>query len=404
MNRNTAHPNRPRAAAIACTVALCASAAMSLVPSAGAQSASSIRNEIDRTKAKIDRKESKAQSLSRTIGGLSTRINGIQGGITKLRGREAAVQAKLDVAVERLRRIQAEQRAAEKRLADLKAKLNRSRRTLAGRLVELYKSDRPDLITVVLHADGFARLIEHREFLARIGEQDRDIITAVQASKDETKALAGKLAKIESERQSVALEIKSRRDEIAAVRSRLEARRQAWANARSARRSALSELREQTKDLHDHVDSLEADMARVTGQLRPSGPIPAGPVRAGSGQFIWPMNGTITSPFCERRSWESCHPGIDIAAPTGTPIRAAGGGTVQIAGWVGGYGNYVCIAHGGGVSTCYGHQSAIRVSVGQRVSQGQVVGLCGSTGFSTGPHLHFEVRVNGAVTNPMNWL
>lgn len=404
MKPDNGQPILTRAAVAACAAMLAASVVASLVPVAGAQSVSGMRSEVERTKAKIDRKQGKAESLSRTISGLSSRINGIQGGITKLRGREAAVQSRLDAAIERLRTIQREHRAAEKRLADLKARLSRSRSVLANRLVELYKSDRPDLITVVLHSDGFARLIEHREFLDRIGDQDRDIITAVRVSQDETKTLTNRLAKIESDRQSAALEIKSRRDEVAAVRGRLESRRQAWADARSARQSALSSLREETKGLQDHVDALEDDIARVTGQLRSSSPLPAGPIRAGSGQFIWPLNGTLTSPFCEARSWESCHPGIDIAAPTGTPIRAAGSGTVQIAGWVGGYGNYTCIGHGGGVSTCYGHQSAIHVSVGSQVSQGQVIGLCGSTGHSTGPHLHFEVRVNGSVTNPMNWL
>ena len=275
---------------------------------------------------------------------------------------------------------------------------------LAKRLLELYQSDRPDLITVVLKTDGFAQLIESREFLSRIGDQDRAIITTVKSDRDETATLAKRLAKIEARRQKVAAAIKSDRDRIASVRNGLESRQQAWKDARSARRSALASIRDQQKDLHDRVDSLETDVARVTGQLQSSAPLPAGPVRAGSGQFIWPINGTLTSPFCESRSWESCHPGIDIAAPTGTPIRAAGSGTVQLAGWTGGYGNFTCIGHGGGVSSCYGHQSAIQVSVGQGVSKGQVIGLVGSTGFSTGPHLHFEVRVNGSITNPMNWL
>ena len=96
--------------------------------------------------------------------------------------------------------------------------------------------------------------------------------------------------------------------------------------------------------------------------------------------MVWPINGVLTSPFCERRSWESCHPGIDLAAPTGTPIRAADGGRVAIAGPTGGYGNYTCIQHSASLSTCYGHQSSIGVSVGQQVSKGQVIGAVGSTG------------------------
>jgi len=98
------------------------------------------------------------------------------------------------------------------------------------------------------------------------------------------------------------------------------------------------------------------------------------------------------------------HEGIDIAAPTGTPIRAAAGGTVISAGWLGGYGNLTVIDHGGGVSTAYGHQSAFAVGGGQAVAQGQVIGYVGSTGHSTGPHLHFEVRINGSAVDPMGYL
>ena len=120
--------------------------------------------------------------------------------------------------------------------------------------------------------------------------------------------------------------------------------------------------------------------------------------------MIWPVNGPITSPFCERRSWESCHPGIDIGVPGGTPIRAADSGTVRVASMNGGYGNYTCIAHSASLSTCYAHQSRYAVSVGQNVSKGQVIGYIGCTGLCFGDHLHFEVRINGQVTNPMNYL
>ncbi len=401
--KNNSAPNRTRYATLACSAVIATCVVGALVPMAGAQSVNSMRSEIDRAQGKINRNNGKAQVLSGTIGEYSAKINSIQGSVTKLRAQQAAVQFKLDGAIARLRVIQKRHRVAETQLAHLKAKLAKSNKILARRLVELYQSDRPDLITVVLHADGFARLIENREFLKRIGEQDRDIITAVRVSKAETATVARQLASVEAQRQAVATVILKSRNEIDAVRSKVEAKQQAWKDARAQRQSALDAVRSQNKDLHDHIDALQEDIDQVTGQLRGSD-ISAGPVRQGAGQFIWPINGTLTSPFCESRSWESCHPGIDIAAPTGTPIRAAGSGVVQLAGWTGGYGNYTCIGHGGGVSTCYGHQSRIGVSVGQHVSQGQVIGAVGSTGHSTGPHLHFEVRVNGSVTNPMNWL
>ena len=114
------------------------------------------------------------------------------------------------------------------------------------------------------------------------------------------------------------------------------------------------------------------------------------------------MSGVLTSNFGYR--WGRMHEGIDIGAGTGSPISAAAAGTVIVAGWNGGYGNLVVVDHGGGVSTAYGHMSAIGASVGQSVGQGTVIGQVGSTGNSTGPHLHFEVRINGSATNPLPYL
>jgi peptidoglycan DL-endopeptidase CwlO len=160
-------------------------------------------------------------------------------------------------------------------------------------------------------------------------------------------------------------------------------------------------VRGHRQSAQEDLKALQKEQARIEGTL--SNGSNGGPVQ-GNGHFIWPVNGPITSPFCERRSWESCHPGIDIGVGTGTPIHAAGSGTVALAGPAGGYGNYTCINHGGGLSTCYAHQSQINVSVGQHVSQGQVIGLVGCTGLCFGAHLHFEVRVNGGVVNPLNYL
>ncbi|MBO5479096.1 MAG: M23 family metallopeptidase [Clostridia bacterium] len=120
--------------------------------------------------------------------------------------------------------------------------------------------------------------------------------------------------------------------------------------------------------------------------------------------LIRPVSGTVTSRFGTR--WGSTHKGIDIGAQKGTPVKAAAGGTVVLSsyGYNGGYGNYVIISHGNGVQTVYGHCTSLNVSVGQKVSQGQIVATVGSTGRSTGNHLHFEIRVNGVAQNPQNYL
>jgi murein DD-endopeptidase MepM/ murein hydrolase activator NlpD len=136
----------------------------------------------------------------------------------------------------------------------------------------------------------------------------------------------------------------------------------------------------------------------------PAIPVPVGTIsRTPSALgFIWPVAGTLTSNYGPR--WGRMHQGIDVAAPIGRPIAAAAAGTVTVAGWENGYGQTVVIDHGNGITTVYAHQAAIGVSVGQSVAQGAIIGVVGNTGNSTGPHLHFEVRINGAATDPLPFL
>jgi murein DD-endopeptidase MepM/ murein hydrolase activator NlpD len=289
-------------------------------------------------------------------------------------------------------RTQDDLRNQRARLARLRARLQVSRRVLAARLIELYQSDDPDIVTVILQSDGFAQLLENAEYLDRINEQDARVLGAVRDAKADATATTHRLALLERRQQQVAAAILARRNQVATARISL-------ARARAARQRILGRLRERRHGLMDDVAALEKEQAKIRGAL--SG---GGPIHGGGGPWAWPINGTITSPFCERRSYEACHPGMDIAASSGTPIHAADGGRVAIAGWTGGYGNYTCIQHTSSLASCYGHQSRIDVHVGQGVSQGDVIGAVGSTGHSTGPHLHFEARVNGTPTNPLNYL
>ena len=151
-------------------------------------------------------------------------------------------------------------------------------------------------------------------------------------------------------------------------------------------------------EIRAELEDLEREQARIERIIVNS----SAPIRPGSGRFIWPTTGSLTSPFGMR--WGRLHAGIDLAAPTGTAIRAADTGQVIIAGPYGGYGNYTCVRHTKVLSTCYGHQSRILVGVGDVVTQGQIIGAVGSTGNSTGPHLHFEVRIGGKPVDPMRYL
>jgi murein DD-endopeptidase MepM/ murein hydrolase activator NlpD len=154
--------------------------------------------------------------------------------------------------------------------------------------------------------------------------------------------------------------------------------------------------------------ALAAESAAIAARIQ-AAQAAAPPAAAGgtdttpsSSGLIWPVSGPVTSGFGMR--WGRMHEGIDIAAGVGTPIHAAASGRIIYAGWMGGYGNFVIIDHGGSLATAYGHQSRIGVGTGQAVTQGQVIGYVGCTGHCFGPHLHFEVRVNGQPVNPLSYL
>lgn len=372
------------------------------VPSSPAASKlDNVQKQIGITKAKIGKRRGQERVLTSTIARWSGRIHVLQDRVDVLQRRENTIQADLDARLQQLGRTQAELRTQRARLSRLRVELARGRRILATRLVALYEADQPDLVTVMLSSKGFADMIQRGEFLGRIQQQDADILNSVKTARADAAAATERLDALERRQLELTNVVQKRRDEVAAVKRSLQNTQVGYRRVRAGRQAVLDRVRSQRRQLENHLNELIKESNRIQGVL--SG-ITDTPVKQGSGRFVWPINGTITSPFCEARSWESCHPGLDIAAPMGTPIHAADTGTVRIAGWTGGYGNYTCIQHTASLSTCYGHQSKIMVQVGQTVTKGQIIGLEGSTGFSTGPHLHFEVRINGAVTSPLNYL
>jgi murein DD-endopeptidase MepM/ murein hydrolase activator NlpD len=361
---------------------------------------------IQSTRGKLDQSRQREGVLSTTIAAYGTRIERIEGEIGGTVQRLRRVQASLDRKRAELAEIRRDLEAARERLAWLKARLKVAEEALAERLVEIYKADEPDALTVILEADGFADLLERAEFLDRVSDQDQRIVTRVRVLKAAAKREADRLADLEQRAEDAANAIFARRQAIAASMDRLLRSREELAQTRDGRRAILARVRRSRHTLEKDLDALEAESARVQARLQaqPAGAVPPlGPIRRGSGRLIWPVNGPVTGSFGEARPGHM-HAGIDISAPTGTPIRAAASGTVTLLGFTGGYGNYTCIGHGGGLSTCYAHQSGYATSSGASVSQGQVIGYVGSTGNSSGPHLHFEVRVGGAPVDPLGYL
>ena len=359
-----------------------------------------LNQRIEKKREEIAAKKHREGVLSTTIQQFSNRIEVLQGEISATERRLERAQASLDRQQAELEAVRDKLEEARDRLERLRRELDTARRVLAARLVEIYKADSPDALTVVLESDGFGDLLERAEFLERISEQDRNITDRVRDLRDQAHDQAVQLAELEEQEQLAAERILAERDQIASAQNQLVSSRDELATVRADRRGALSQVRAGRAELEGDLRALEAEQARVLAALQ-GAPAP-GPVRQGSGQLVWPVNGPVVSPFGMR--WGRLHAGVDIAVPSGTPVRAAKSGRVLIAGWVGGYGNYTCIGHGGGLSTCYGHQSSIGVSVGQSVSQGQVIGSSGCTGHCFGPHVHFETRINGVPVNPMGYL
>ena len=365
-------------------------------------SSAPISSRIDQKKQQIQQHKAKEGVLSTTIQRYSSRIDAVQGQISTTQRRLNQVQNSLDSQKEKLLAVRNRLEAARDQLARLRSRLAIARTVLARRLVEIYKADAPDALTVILESDGFGDLLERAEFLKRISDQDVEITDQVRGLRDKAKGQATQLADLEEQEQVVAERILRERDQVAAVENQLVGARDQLASARADKRGALSQVRDSRVSLEGDLAALEKEQARVQAALQGAGQTFDGPIKHGSGSLIWPVNGPVVSPFGMR--WGRLHAGIDIAVPSGTAIHAADSGRVVLMGWVGGYGNYTCIQHTATMSTCYGHQQSFATSNGASVSQGQVIGYSDCTGHCFGPHVHFEVRINGAPVDPMGYL
>jgi murein DD-endopeptidase MepM/ murein hydrolase activator NlpD len=360
-----------------------------------------LKQRIEKKREEIAAKKHREGVLSTTIQQFSNRIEALQGEISATERRLERAQASLDRQQAELEAVRDKLEEARDRLERLRRELDTARRVLAARLVEIYKADSPDALTVVLESDGFGDLLERAEFLERISEQDRNITDRVRDLRDQAHDQAVQLAELEEQEQLAAERILAERDQIAAAQSQLVSSRDELAAARADKRGALATVRDSRVALEGDLRALEAEQARVQAALAAQSAA-GGPVRQGSGGLVWPVNGPVVSPFGMR--WGRLHAGVDIAVGSGAPIRAAAAGRVVLMGWVGGYGNYTCIQHGGSLSTCYAHQSSFATSNGASVGQGQVIGYVGCTGHCFGDHLHFETRSGGSPVDPMGYL
>jgi murein DD-endopeptidase MepM/ murein hydrolase activator NlpD len=273
---------------------------------------------------------------------------------------------------------------------------------LKRRLVDINEYGDLTYVDALIAARSFSEFVERWEDL-------RLLIAANQRAVRARKVAEARVASVEADLERTRMQLQQEEQAQEEARSQLDSldnERQNLVQLAAVRRRSVADEVAQIENLSAAEEAaLEALIVQrereIAAARRAAGIVGDS---GASGLFSWPVTGTITSPF----GWRSnpfggspeFHPGLDIAAPTGTTVTAAAGGTVIMAQWYGGYGNYVLIDHGGGYSTGYGHLSAIYVSNGQSVTRGQAIGAVGSTGQSTGPHLHFEVRIAGKPVDP----
>jgi murein DD-endopeptidase MepM/ murein hydrolase activator NlpD len=367
----------------------------------GVAAAEDLQEELDRKSGQLDRVQERQGVLTSELERMNGEISRLQIEVTNLREQEAAVEAELAAKQAELDVATAELRRAQDHLAEVRERLKRALVALRERLIAIYETGSPDLASVVLGSDDFDEVASRTEYLNRIQENDQALIERVSELRDEAQAEVERQRQLRDRIEAARDQIAAHEAELEGTRVELESQRGELVAAQGTRRRALAQLDDRAGVLEGDVSELQAE---IQAQLGGVGPFPMGPQSA-PGTFIFPVNGTITSGFGYR--WGRQHEGIDIGAGEGTPIWAAEDGTVvlqQSEAESGGYGNYTCIDHGGGLSTCYAHQSAFNVSIGDSVQQGQVIGLVGNTGNSFGAHLHFEVRVNGVAYDPMGYL
>jgi murein DD-endopeptidase MepM/ murein hydrolase activator NlpD len=392
---------KTRVASVAAVAAVAALAVL-LVGSAAAP-AKDLESELSAKEAKLSKVHERQGVLTTTISRYRERIERLTREVAALRAEEAAAQERLEAKQAELDSAVAELDVAKKHLAVVRARLERSLVALRERLVAIYETGTPDILNVLVESGGYDELVNRTEYLNRIHGLDEAIVSRVRDLRDQVKRTVARLRsaknRIEAARDALAAEEQA----LASTRSAVQQRQAALVSTRRQREAALEKVNGVAGELEGSVAEIQAELA-ATLSASASAPLPAGPIRYGSGQLIWPVDGPVVSGFGMR--WGRMHEGIDIAVPAGTPIRAADAGTVvlvQSEAESGGYGNFSCLDHGGGLQTCYAHQSSFAITSGS-VSQGDVIGYVGCTGHCYGDHLHFEVRINGAPTDPLGYL
>ena len=339
-----------------------------------------IERKLRHTKQKIAEKKGEQRTVLGQLSATELELESAQSLLAKNKFKLLSAQADLAKTLERLER-------TERRLA-------RRQDLLAGRIVDIYEGEDLSYVNVVLGSDDMWTLLTRSHYLKKILESDARLIRQVKQDKATIEADKARQAERVAEIELIQVRLETERDRISRLADSKREQLYAIENDIELNRKAYDELLAESRRFDAEIRRIQNT---AQGRARYAKPFKGGLIR--------PCSGRTSSGFGYRvhpiTKVYKLHTGVDIAAPIGTPMKAAADGAVIISGWKGAYGYTVVIDHGGGVSTLYGHCSRLLVSVGDEVKQGDTVARVGSTGLSTGPHAHFEKRINGRPVNPM---
>lgn len=288
----------------------------------------------------------------------------------------------------------------EKDIQEKEKEFEEKDKLLQDRLVALYEAGDTTYLDMLLTSGSITDFISNYYLVSQLAECDTEVLSQIENTKKE----------IEEDKK----ELETQKQEINKTKSEIAEKNEQLKSDKSTKQAKVNSLTEEEKSIQSQIDEYDAQMEKIAAAERKAAEATGGSsgTVTSSGKMTWPIPGykNITSNFGYRihpiyGTWK-LHSGIDVGAPTGAKFVAADDGTVLIASYGdnGGYGNYVVISHGNGIATRYAHGTTILVSAGQKVTKGTPVLTVGSTGASTGPHAHFEVRVNGVAVNPLNYL
>lgn len=357
-------------------------------PVTWAESIEDKKAELEDIQQQMDAKDAQREQKQQEIGNAVERLVAAQNELAEAKRKLAEIEGRQHALEIKIRQNEAALKAKE-------ADYNKTRKVYEKRLRDIYENGQVNYIDVLLGSTDFRDFASRMYLLQRVIRRDFNLIDTLNTQKQ---AL---------EHQKAILDDNKR--ELDAIHAEATAEQKIIAQKTVERQALYEQALAEKAKLDAEYEELQRNSQEITAMIQrmeEEGRLAA--QAHGSGQFMWPVNGEITSPFGWRVHpiWgtQIFHAGLDIGADYGEPVHAADSGTVVYAGWMGGYGNAVMIDHGGGLVTLYGHNSSITVGEGQQVGKGETIALAGSTGNSTGPHCHFEVRVHGEVTSPLQYL